>query len=257
MKSLGLGHPKVHRISPNVYAITGLYHAAGGGFGVNAGIILTHHSVVFIDSGMSIAAGEFLWKTACEQMKGQEALYLILTHHHSDHVFGMRVLRDKGAKVIAQETVREFLDDDEGRYKRFIMERYGLGFQGDEILGDVGLSLPDQLIVSDTVLEIDGERIELLFTPGHVPSEISIYHPASRTLFAGDTVYEGTLPTTRFGGPTEWRTWISQLERLTRLDIDIICPGHGNLCSTEEIERNIAYLRTMCAQSNQKTENDA
>ena len=142
---------------------------------------------------MSIAAGEFLWKTACEQMKSQEVLYLILTHHHSDHVFGMWVLRDKGAKVIAHETVREFLDHDEGRYKRFIMERYGLGFRGDEILGDVELSLPDQLIVSDTVLEIDGERIELLFTPGHVPSEISIYHPVSRTLFSGDTVYDGPI----------------------------------------------------------------
>lgn len=241
MKPPGLGTPKVHKITEKVYAITGLYHPAGS---VNAGIIFTAQSIVFIDSGMTIASGEFLWQTANEPMKGQKDLYLILTHHHSDHVFGMRVFKDKGARVIAHKGVREFLENDNGRYKRFIVEKYGWSPQkGDEILGDVLLSLPDQLIEKDTFLDIDGEEIHLLVTSGHVPSELSIYHPASKTLFAGDTIYEGMPPNTRFGGPTEWQVWISQLERLDQLEIDIICPGHGNLCSKQEIERNIAYLK--------------
>ena len=121
--------------------------------------------------------------------------------------------------------------------------------KGDEILGEVVLSPPDEVITSDTILSDDGEDIHLLVTPGHVPSEISVYHPASRTLFAGDTIYEGTPPTTRFGGPAEWKVWISHLERLRQLDIDIICPGHGALCSKEEIDRNIGYLREECRRS--------
>jgi len=55
MKPAGLGDPKVHRITDNVYAITGFYHTTGRGFGVNAGIIFTAKSVVFIDSGMTIS----------------------------------------------------------------------------------------------------------------------------------------------------------------------------------------------------------
>jgi len=244
MKPPGLGNPRVDRITANVYAIIDLYHTVGKGFGVNAGIIFTAQSIIFIDSGMTIASGEFCWKTACERMREPENLYLILTHHHSDHVFGMLVLKDKGARVIAHSGVREFLENDNGRYKRFIVEKCRWEPQkGDEILGDVLLSLPDQLIEKDTVLDVNGDEIHLLVTPGHVPSELSIYHPASRTLFAGDAVYEGTPPTTRFGGPAEWRVWISQLERLKRLEIDVICPGHGNLCSKQEIDRNIAYLR--------------
>ena len=247
MKPLGLGHPVVHRISPKVYAITDLYHTAGEGFGVNAGIVFTAQSIVFIDSGMTIASGEFLWQTSYEQMRGQAELYLVLTHHHSDHVFGMPVLKDKGAKVIAHEAVREFLDDDKGRYKRFIMERYGLDSpRGEEILGDVELSSPDQCITEDTVLNIDRQEIHLLVTPGHVPSELSVYHPASRTLFAGDTIYQGTAPNTRFGGAAEWRTWIAHLERLNQLDIGVICPGHGNLCDKQEIGGHIAFLKSLC-----------
>jgi cyclase len=78
-----------------------------------------------------------------------------------------------------------------------------------------------------------------LYTPGHVPSEVSIYHQASRTLFVGDTIYEGMPPTTRFGGPKEW---IESLERLQELEIEKIVPGHGKVCGPEGIEQNIAYL---------------
>lgn len=137
----GSGNPKIQRITESVYAITNLYHSSEG-FGVNAGIIFSTQTVVFIDSGMTIASGEFLWQVASERMSGNENLYLILTHHHSDHVFGMRVLKEKGAKVIAHTGVREFLENDNGRYKSLIMEKCGWSFQkGDEILGD-GIS-PD------------------------------------------------------------------------------------------------------------------
>ena len=239
-KPAGLGNPKVHKIRENVYAITDLQHAAGKGFGLNTGIIFTAKSVIFIDSGMTISQAEFLWQIAQKRIKGDENLYLVLTHHHADHTFGMQVMKEKGANIIAHNKIIEWLKDDNGRYKRFIMERYGWD---DEILGDVVLSIPDQLIEKDTVLHIDGEEVHLLITPGHTVDELSIYHPKSRTLFAGDTIYEGSAPTTRFGGAAEWKLWISQLERLKQLDIDIIVPGHGKLCSKEEIARNIAYLK--------------
>lgn len=245
-KHQGLGDPKVHRVTEKVIAVTGLYHSAEKGFYVNAGIIFTKKSVIFIDSGMTIASAEFLWKTAQERMPNPEQIYLILTHHHSDHTFGMRVFKDSGAEIIAHSMTRRWLRDDKGQYKRFIIEMSKWDKQkGDEILGDVVLSVPDKLIDDDTVLKIDGEEIQVLVTPGHVVSELSVYHPKSRTLFAGDTIYEGTKLTTRFGGPREWKLWISQLQRLKGLEIETIVPGHGNLCSKKEIDRNISYLRSL------------
>ena len=242
----GLGNPEVHKLTENVYAITDLYHSAGKGAGVNAGIIFTPKSIVFIDSGMTIASAEYLWKTASEKAKGNENIDLILTHHHSDHVFGMRIFKEKGARVIAHRGVEEQLKDDKGYYKRFIIESSHMSpEEGDRIFGDVILSMPDQMIDQDTTLKIDDEEIQLLVTPGHVQDAICVYHPKSRTLFAGDTVYEGMNLTTRFGGPPQWKIWISQLERLKQLDIDTIVPGHGQLCSKPELERNIAYLKSL------------
>jgi glyoxylase-like metal-dependent hydrolase (beta-lactamase superfamily II) len=95
----------------------------------------------------------------------------------------------------------------------------------------------------DTVLTIDGDEICLLCTPGHVVDEICVYHPASKTLFAGDAIYEGTAPTTRFGGTEDWRKWIFHLNRIKKLDIQNIVPGHGRICSKSEIDRNINFLQ--------------
>jgi len=241
----GLGNPEVHKLSKNIYAVTGLYHTAiDRGFTTNAGIIFTSGSVIFIDSGQTIASAKFLWETARKRMKGNERIYLILTHHHSDHVFGMRILEEKGAEIIAHKGVEEELQTDNGYYKMFMTEKMGWDpKEADEIFGDVILSVPDQTIEKDTVLNIDGDNIHLLYTPGHVYDEISVYHPASKTLFAGDAIYEGTALSTRFGSPEEWKTWIFHLERLKRFDIKAIVPGHGKICTVDEIDRNINYLK--------------
>lgn len=241
----GLGSPEVIELAENVLAVTGLYHSAEGGFTVNAGIVFTDQGVVFIDSGMSIASGEFLWEIARKRMKGGEDVYLILTHHHSDHVFGMHAIKERGAKVIAHKITGMWFRRMSGeQYKKFLAERDDWSPEkADRVYGNVVLSEPDRAIDQDTVVNIDGEEIHVLVTPGHVPSEISVYHPRSKTLFAGDTIYEGSELTTRFGGLVEWKQWISQLERLNKLEISTIVPGHGKLCGEEEIDRNIEFLK--------------
>lgn len=239
----GVGTPRVIKVHKKVIAVVGLYHPAGKA-GVNAGIIAAPNSLVFIDAGMSIPSAEFLWKTAQEQFPGKQNVYLVLTHHHSDHVFGMRIFREKKANIIAHKGVADELRNDQGFYKKFIAEKMGWDSKkADEILGNIILGVPDRVIEQDTVFNIDGDAIHLLVTPGHVPDEIVVYHPSSKILFAGDSVYQGMEPTTRFGSAAAWQVWVHQLERLKKLDIKMVCPGHGELCSADEIDRNIDFLK--------------
>jgi glyoxylase-like metal-dependent hydrolase (beta-lactamase superfamily II) len=192
---------------------------------------------------MTIVSAEFVWRLAQERMPEYEKLYLIITHHHSDHVFGMRVFKEKAAQIIAHKGVGEELMDDNGKYKSFIAEKMGWDSKrADAILGEVVISVPDRTIERDETLDIDGEKILLLVVPGHVPDEICVYHPKSQILFAGDALYEGSDLNISFGGPDQWREWIAGLERLKKLSISTIVPGHGDLCSTSEIDRNIDFL---------------
>lgn len=230
--------PKIHRLAENVYGITELFHPAGW---VNAGFIATENFVIHIDAGMTINDGKYLLENSMKKAKEPEELWLILTHNHSDHIFGMKVFKEAGAKIIAHEWVKKFLLSRtlplfrrvKDTYKDFIIKMMvkRMGFnreKAEEILGDVELFVPDKVFQEDFSLKFDEEIVlELICTPGHVPGEISVYHPESKTLFAGDTVYEGMPLTTKFGGPKEWKQWIKSLEKLQQLDIKKIVPGPG------------------------------
>lgn len=237
----GSAGPQVQEIGPHTYAVTDLGHPEL--IRVNAGFVATSSAVISIDAGMTVADGTFLWRVSHQLVPACRKSFLILTHHHSDHTFGMRVFCEHDAEVIAHARVCGFLEDDQGQYKAFIIERYMASREeGDRILGEVVLSLPDRLIEEDTVLNVDSEEIHLLVTPGHVPSELCVYCPGSKILFAGDTIYEGMRPTTRFAGADEKAEWVRQLHRLRELDIEAIVPGHGKICGKDEIDRNIVLL---------------
>jgi glyoxylase-like metal-dependent hydrolase (beta-lactamase superfamily II) len=51
-------------------------------------------------------------------------------------------------------------------------------------------------------------------------------------------------PNTRFAGPGQVAEWVRQLRRLQTLDIEVVVPGHGQICGANEIERNIALLES-------------
>lgn len=253
--------PELHNLKKNVYGVTQLFHPAYD-FGVNAGFLTARNVIVHIDAGMTIKDGEWLLSQSRKATTEKDVeLLLVLTHHHSDHIFGMRVFKEAGAKIVAHKNVRSFLAFRTpllfrrvaDTYKPFIVEHMVKSMnykkkEADAILGNVRLFIPDVIFKEDKEIPVGNERLHLIYTPGHVPSEISVYHPTSKILFAGDTIYEGMPLTTRFGGPKQWRQWIRSLEKLQQLEIEKIVPGHGRICGKQEIQRNIEYLEKALAQ---------
>ncbi|MHA2352157.1 MAG: MBL fold metallo-hydrolase [Candidatus Thorarchaeota archaeon] len=234
-----MGNPEVQEIAPGVFVITKLVHFFAK-IGVNAGIIHTPESVIFIDSGMSAFSGAYLWNLAKERMKGDEDLYLILTHKDTDHCFGMNEIRKHGATVIAHEHTAEIIHAERDLSKNPIAERVRKKYHPEDVLGEVILSRPEQTITRDTTLDL-GDEIQLLSIPGHTPGDIAVYHPRSKVLFAGDAVLEGMDPYVR-PDSINLKTWIRNLERLKELDIEWILPGHGDLSPPDIIDSNILFL---------------
>ncbi|MCK5239657.1 MAG: MBL fold metallo-hydrolase [Candidatus Thorarchaeota archaeon] len=235
----GVGNPQIQEIAPGVFTITKLVHFFAD-IGVNAGIIKTPESVIFIDAGMSAHSGAFLWKFAEERMKGTEDLYLILTHKDTDHCFGMNEIKKHGATVIAHQHTAEVIEAERDLSENAIARRIKNKYKSEDVLGEIVLSKPDQEITRDTILDL-GEEIQLLAIPGHTPADIAVYHSRSKVLFAGDAILEGMDPYIR-PDSINIKTWIRNLKRLKELDIDWICPGHGELSRPEIIDSNIQFL---------------
>jgi len=239
MTHQGVGDPQIQEIASGVFVITKLVHFFAE-IGVNAGIIHTPESVIFIDSGMSAYSGEYLWNLAKERMTGDEDLYLILTHKDTDHCFGMNEIRKHGATVIAHEHTAEIIHTERDLSKNSIAKRAKKKYYPDDVLGEVILSRPEQTLTHDTTLNL-GDEIQILSVPGHTSGDIAIYHPRSKVLFAGDAVLEGMDPYVR-PDSISIKTWIRNLERLKELDIEWILPGHGALSKPDIIDSNILFL---------------
>jgi glyoxylase-like metal-dependent hydrolase (beta-lactamase superfamily II) len=189
---------------------------------------------------MSAHSGSFLYNFAKERMNGDEGLYLILTHKDSDHCFGMDEMKRHGATVIAHELAAEVIIEERNLSTNKVANMIKNTYTQD-VLGNTVLSRPDQTINQDTVLNL-GEDIRLLAIPGHTPGDIAVYHPRSKVLFAGDAVLEGMSPYIR-PDSIDTKTWIKNLERLKKLDIEWILPGHGVLSKRDIIDSNIRFLQ--------------
>jgi len=239
------------RIAQNVYAVLDMFHPIG----VNAGFIITKKHIVYVDAGLTVPSAKTIIGYSLAVAPYNKPKYLIFTDYHPDHVFGMKAFKDAGAKTLGHANLdlylHEYLIQNWREWIQNWNKRMNLWDESDieHLFGDVELSRLDQTIDKDTVIKVDNEEIHVLNTPGHWKACLSVYLPSSKVLFAGDTIFSGFEPTTRFGDKNLWQQWINSLEKLSKRDISCIIPGHGRICDTKEIHRHIEYLNELIAKT--------
>src|SRR5262249_9396564 len=87
----------------------------------------------------------------------------------------------------------------------------------------------------------DGARLDLaggvrvVFTPGHTPGHICLYHEPTRTLIAGDalTASEGQLMGPNPGATPDMPTAQQSVRKLAELDVRTIVCYHGGVVSED------------------------
>jgi len=87
---------------------------------------------------------------------------------------------------------------------------------------------PDEFLTHGQLIQFGQEELEVRFTPGHAPGHVVFVHHASRQVFGGDTLFQGSIG--RYDlpladGPTLLRSIREQL--LTLPDDYTVYPGHG------------------------------
>lgn len=151
---------------------------------------------------------------------------ILLTHAHSDHVFGVKDVQDRyGIPVYMHKAERQVLD------------------YNAEMSAKLGLTPPAcDFTTTDVedgmVLDLAGIRFEVIATPGHTPGGVCYLDREDRTLFSGDTLFAGTIGRTDFMYGEYDDEIRSVMEKLMILDTDTrVFPGHGP-------DTNIGHERT-------------
>lgn len=145
-----------------------------------------------------------------EAIEGAESVTLLLTHGHSDHAAGARLLA----------------------------AQLGVDLRGPAAVDGVRLPLVDGDVVAT-----DAGDLVAVDTPGHARHHLCFHWPARRALFAGDlligkgdTVWVGEYP----GCVADY---LASLERVRSLGLAVIYPAHGPALEPPEdvIDRFVAH----------------
>ncbi len=215
--------PAPEAVAPGVWMVQGqsaMGSSANRNFISNAGFVVTTDGVVVIDAlGSPALADELL--AQIRRITPLPVRYVILTHYHADHIYGLQAFKAAGATVIAHRAAGEYLNS-ETAAQRLKASREELFPWIDEKTRLVGA---DRWIDGPTTVTVGGIEFRLQpVGPSHTPEDLVVCVPARRTLFAGDLVFRGRLP---FVGQADSGHWIAALDTLLGDDIDVAVPGHG------------------------------
>lgn len=220
---------------------TALGSVANRNFISNAGFIVTSEGVVVVDAlGSPSLAQELV--AAVRRVTAQPIRWVIVTHYHADHIYGLQVLQAQGATVIAHRSGRDYLHSDTAQQRLAASRQEMFPWIDDR----TRLVAADTWLDGDSVLEIGGQRLHIRHVgPAHTAEDLVVFAEHSRVLFAGDLVFRGRIP---FVGQADSRAWIGALDGLLALRPSLIVPGHGPVSTDPQADLGLtrdylAFLR--------------
>lgn len=184
------------------------------------------HSAVVIDPGDQVE--DIL------EILQQNALALtaiLITHAHIDHIGGAARLKARtGAPVLLNE--RDF-----DLYRMLDVQASWLGIAPPERTG-IDASLGEQ-----NPVELGEQKLQVIETPGHTQGSVCLYLPEHHLLFAGDTLFAGSIGRTDLPGGDSRMILNSLKSRLLALpDETLVLPGHGEQTTIGQERRTNPFL---------------
>ena len=240
----GAGRSVSMNLSKRCYAVMGLGYSAP--WCVNAGFIAGDHTTLIVDSGGNSFAGQTVHGYASAARPGNE-LWAINTEMHFDHIGGNSYLRDQDVPIWGHAGIARTEAEFQGEIaeynaaipnapRRELFEA-SVFFQGTEVTN------PTRPIATDMTFDLGGCKVEVLLTPGHTPTNLSVWVPGDGVLYTGDCLINGYLPNLDAGGPSDWRIWLSSVDRLQALGAEAVVMGHGAVARGSEVQQVIDRVR--------------
>ena len=214
---------KLIQVSPHAYYVEGVA-ALGSPFNrnfiSNAGVVVAPEGVIVIDALGSPALAEELIGLI-RTVTDKPIQYVIVTHYHADHIYGLQTFMDQGATVIAHVNAKEYLGSDTARLRLDVSRQELAPWVNDQTR-----LVPAQTWVEDDVsMRLAGLNLQIFkMGPAHTIDDIAIFVPSEGVLFAGDLVFRGRIP---YVGNADSLGWIQSLDKLIKTDAKVIVPGHG------------------------------
>lgn len=232
---------EIRRLAPDVYAYTqapGIDNASLS----NAGVIAGPEGLLAIDTlGPPIHAKAF--KSAAETATGKMFNRVINTHHHRDHTNGNCFFTP--IEIVSSEYTRQATIDD-----GIPAKPYDNRPQWQEGMSELRLAPPTTTLSGGATYRYGDVVVQIIPNyPAHTFGDLMVYLPQHRILFAGDVGFSYVTPAGHNGHITKW---IEAIDRVSKMDVDVIVPGHGPIGTKKEIADTRTYLELLAEEARKR-----
>jgi glyoxylase-like metal-dependent hydrolase (beta-lactamase superfamily II) len=212
----------------------GVFHLTGG-FQHTTAVEFKDH-IVLVDAGPDETRARDVFEAAKKAIPNKPVKYLINTHHHFDHLGGLRYAISEGVRVITQVQNKSFYD---------------------KVLTNPHTVKPDRLAqspkaavfetVGDTRVLTDGTRRMVLHRIrnfSHDDTVLMAYLPAEKILIQTDAYNPPPADAPR--PPAISPLFMTLYDNIQRLKLDVvqIAPGHGRLVTFTDLRAAVGKTST-------------
>jgi cyclase len=220
----------------------------------NAGLVVGDGESLLVDTlADSILAGEML-EAMQPVVRMAPVTRVVNTHSDGDHIWGNALLGD--AEIIMTKAC----DEESRELKPAMMTLLGniggalarLPVKKVKIVGNyfhnmvepydfkgIKVKASTRTFEKEMTLQVGGREVRLIEVgPAHTRGDLMAYVPDAKTIFTGDILFAGATPV-MWAGPVE--NWISALDRIAELDVEVIVPGHGPVCGKGTVSQTRDY----------------
>jgi len=182
----------------------------------NTGFIIGHTAVAVIDPGGSLRDGQRL-RAAIRATTALPIRYVIVTHAHPDHAFGGAAFLPDHPVFVGHWRLPAALAN------RAAYDHARLA----AILGApaTGYPVPPTMLVHDRLtLDLGARPLTLqAYGAAHTDTDLTVLDEASHTLWAGDLLFVGRVPSLE----ASLKGWLATLDRIAAIPAARAIPGHG------------------------------
>jgi len=207
------------------------------GYGGNILVSVGDDGVLLVDNQIPQIYETLL--TRISELGGDGVDYVINTHWHFDHAEGNRAFGPLGAKIIAQENSRTYMQGDHD--VNLVQVVYPQ--QAYE-----AAAIPGETFTTTMNLELNGEFIELLhFGPAHTAGDAIVWFKNANVVHMGDIANLSGFPfiDADNGGTLDGMIY-SIRQMMSRLNENtIVVPGHGEVSTLADLESYVSNLETV------------